>query len=191
MSGYNKTSKYIKEGNIKLSKKFIASVILTKAFQIILFLGIVGILSYGGYSIFSSNKIPLNDGKIVSVSSEEEPTKDSYIVYSKDEKGTMIYDKILFFIKKKTALEGKVVGIPYEIVEFDNKTIQLKQKEYLLLNQNNESKIVNIKNIYGIEKSWWIYINSFLFLILKVKKKERLKIKVIKIYYHFNIFIGK
>ena len=154
MSGYNKTSKYIKEGDIKLSKKFIASVILTKAFQIILFLGIVGILSYSGYSIFSSNKIPLNDGKIVSVSSKEEPTKDSYIVYSKDEKGTMIYDKILFFIKKKTALEGKVVGIPYEIVEFDNKTIQLKQKEYLVVDKNNNLEKIYNNRIYGVEKNW-------------------------------------
>ena len=65
----------------------------------------------------------------------------------------MIYDKVLFYFNKKTANKGKVIGIPYSIVEYEGKTIQLKQKEYLLLNQNNESKIVNIKNIYGIEKS--------------------------------------
>ena len=137
MNEYNKSSKYVKEGSVKLSKKFILSVFLTKLMQIVLFLGILGILSYGGYSIFSSDKIPLNTGEIVSVKDEE----------------PLLNSKVLFYFNKKTANKGKVIGIPYSIVEYEGKTIQLKQKEYLLLNQNNESKIVNIKNIYGIEKS--------------------------------------
>ena len=73
-----------------------------------------------------------------------------YTKYSSESKP--LY-KVLFYFNKKTANKGKVIGIPYSIVEYEGKTIQLKQKEYLLLNQNNESKIVNIKNIYGIEKS--------------------------------------
>lgn len=153
MNEYNKSSKYIKEGSVKLSKKFILSVFLTKLMQIVLFLGILGILSYGGYSIFSSDKIPLNTGEIVSVKENDEPLLDSNVIYSNDNSEKMIYDKVLFYFNKKTANKGKVIGIPYSIVEYEGKTIQLKQKEYLLLNQNNESKIVNIKNIYGIEKS--------------------------------------
>lgn len=35
-------------------------------------------------------------------------------------------------------------------------------------------------------------MNLYQFFFFDIKsKKERLKIKVIKIYYHFNIFIGK
>lgn len=145
----NRQSKYIKNPKIKLSKKFIASIIINHIIQAIVFLGIVGGLGYLGYETFFSDKVPLANGSTIVVT-DKEPIHNSIVAVSEDKIDILPLDKLQLALKQKKAYSGKIVGIPYEFVEYKGKKIQLQPNEYLVKFKKNTVKL-NKDHFYGVK----------------------------------------
>jgi len=139
-------SKYVKKQNVKLSKKFIASFVLNKIIQIVVFCVVLGGLSFYGYNYFSNPYYKTTNHKEVLLD-DREPLLNDNVAFDKNKN---VFDEVLSKIKAKEVTVEKIVGIPFSIVENGDKSIQLKQNQYLVQNSKGDRTIINKKDIYGV-----------------------------------------
>lgn len=138
-------TKYVNSNEIVLNKKFRRQVLINKIMGFFVFLLVVG-LGVWGYLIYNFKEIPFEEN-FYEVSSDIKI--GDFVLYNSERDW---YDSFLFYFNLKDTNKVKITGVPYGVVEIQNKMYQLKPDEYSYkcTKKNIEQNcILNNKYIYG------------------------------------------